>query len=43
MYAKFIKQYKTDKNIEKTPEIIGVLLLTASSILLGFFGIFVEL
>ena len=35
MSPKFIKQYKKNKNIENTLEVIGVLLLAASSIILG--------
>lgn len=35
MSPKFIKQYKKDKNIENTLEVIGVLLLSASGIILG--------
>ena len=35
MSPKFIKQYKKDKNIENILEVIGVILLAASSILLG--------
>lgn len=35
MTPKFIKQYKEDRNVENTLEVIGVLLLIASSIFLG--------
>lgn len=35
MSPKFVKQYKKDKNIENILEVIGVILLAASSILLG--------
>lgn len=35
MSPKFIKQYKKDKNIGNKLEVIGVLLLGASSIVLG--------
>lgn len=40
MSPKFIKQYKKDKNIENILEVIGVILLAASSILLGFLEFF---
>lgn len=35
MSPKFIKKYKKDKNIENLLEVSGVLLLVASSVLLG--------
>lgn len=34
MTPKYIKQYKKDKNIANTLEVIGILLLAASSVLL---------
>lgn len=40
LLPKFVKQYKKDNTIENLFEIIGILIITISSIVLGIFEFF---